>query len=205
MRTLIFALLFSCTLVSQATAQTKAAFSLPPRASGSKDAALVMEVFSDFECPHCGELYTKVLTRVIEEYCDKGKLYLIHHDYPLPQHRFAPDAARWANAAAVAGKYEIVAAALFEQQAVWPATGEIEKVIAAALSPTDFKKTKQVYTEHKDALDSAIQNGLFLGHQNNVTHTPTTKITYKGNVVSVTEGIVGYSILKRFLDDQLAK
>ncbi len=164
-----------------------------------------MDVFSDFECPHCGDLYTKVLTRVIEEYCDKGKVYLVHHDYPLPQHKYAPDAARWANAAATVGKYEAVAAALFEKQAVWSVSGVVEPVVADAVGPADFKKVKQVYLDHKEVIEAAINNDIFLGHQNNVTQTPTTKITYKGAVVNVTPGTMSYGILKHFLDDQLAK
>jgi protein-disulfide isomerase len=53
------------------------------RGVGSKDAPIVIEVFSDFQCRGCAEFYLQTLARVIEEYGTKGKVYLIHREYPL--------------------------------------------------------------------------------------------------------------------------
>src|SRR5438034_8986261 len=66
-------------------------FTLPPRAAGNKDAPITLEVFSDFQCPGCRELYLRSLRRVIDEYCATGKVYLLHHDFPLPQHKYSGD------------------------------------------------------------------------------------------------------------------
>ncbi len=181
-------------------------FTLPSRTSGLKDAPIVMEVFSDFECPHCKELYLRTLRRVIEDYCASGKVYLIHRDFPLDQiHRYAHDAARWAVASSTTGKYEAVAEALFTAQETWSASGNIEAVVAGVLSPAELQKVKQVMAAHKAEIDASIENDIFLGHQIQLTSTPTTKIEHKGAVLSVTPGMFPYATLKSYLDSQLAK
>src|SRR5579863_10173378 len=70
-------------------------FSIPAeRATGRKNAPIVIEVFTDFQCPHCREFYLQTLTKVMEDYCDKGKVYLIHRTFPL-HFRYSREAARW--------------------------------------------------------------------------------------------------------------
>ncbi len=110
---------------SPAPAAKADAFTLPERASGKKDAPIVMEVWTDFECPHCKELYLHTLRRLMDDYCATGKVYLIHRDFPLQGHVHAREAARWADAAATIGKYEEVTEALFSNQEVWSVSGNI--------------------------------------------------------------------------------
>jgi protein-disulfide isomerase len=191
---------------SPAPAAAKAdAFTLPPRASGSKDAPIVMEVWSDFECPHCKELYLRTLRRVIDDYCASGKVYLIHRDFPLPQHLHAREASRWASAAATVGKYEAVTEALFTTQEVWGASGNIEAAVAPVLSPAELQKVKQVMSAHKEEIEAAIDNDVSLGHAIQVDQTPTTKIAEKGATLSISPGNFPYATLKSYLDSQLAK
>src|SRR5712691_9145081 len=85
------------------------------RSVGRKEAPIKIEVFSDFQCAGCADFQLQTLARVREEYCATGKVYLIHHEYPLPipSHQYSRDAARWALASAAVGKYEVVADALF--------------------------------------------------------------------------------------------
>ncbi len=144
------------------------------------------------------------MTRVIEDYCAKGKVYLIYRDFPAPNHRYAPDAARWALACASIGKYEAVANALFQKQDAWSTNGNIEPVIAAQLTAAELKTVKQRMVAHKDEINAAIQSDVAIGRQGNFSGIPVTKIFYKGKVVNVTTGVVSYAILKRFLDQQLA-
>src|SRR5271166_5645726 len=64
-------------------------FSIPPRACGNKNASVVVEVYTDFECPHCAILYRETLKPMMKDYCTTGKIYFIHRDFPLPGHRFS--------------------------------------------------------------------------------------------------------------------
>jgi protein-disulfide isomerase len=66
-------------------------------------------------------------------------------------------------------------------------------------------QVKQAMAAHKEEIEAAIENDLFLGHQIQVTSTPTTKISQKGATLSVTAGIFPYATLKSYLDSQLAK
>jgi protein-disulfide isomerase len=213
----ILLLLAAAMLPSGATAQNKSApksppaakakaetLTLPPHAAGPKDASIVIEVWSDFECPHCKELYLRTLRRVIEDYCAAGKVYLIHRDFPLPQHAHAREASRWASAAATVGKYEEVTEALFTNQEIWSVNGNIEATVAPVLG-ADLAKVKQVMTAHKDEIEAAIESDLFLGHQAGVGQTPTTKISQKGAMLSLSPGNFPYATLKSYLDSQLAK
>ena len=58
----------------------------PHKAFGSKTAPLVLEVFSDFQCPACKTLYATTNRQLIDNYVSNGKVFLIHRDFPLPMH-----------------------------------------------------------------------------------------------------------------------
>jgi protein-disulfide isomerase len=180
------------------------AFSLPPRASGRPDAPLVIEVFSDFECPACRELYVKTIKRMIPEYCATGKVYLIHHDFPLPQHRYSRLAAVWADAAATIGKYEQVTDALFSNQDSWVTSGKVSEVVATALGPADFQKVKQVVDTHRTEIDAAIEADFKAGSAMEVKETPTTRVTSHGKVITDKQaGQIAYSVLRTYIEQNL--
>jgi protein-disulfide isomerase len=61
---------------------------------GASDAKVVVQMWSDFECPFCAEVHP-VLTEMLRVYA--GKVRLVWHDYPLPFHahsRLAANAGR---------------------------------------------------------------------------------------------------------------
>lgn len=62
---------------------------------GSKNAPLRLEDFTDFECPACKYLFEHTTKMVIEDYVNTGKVYLIHHDFPLSMHQYSKEAAYW--------------------------------------------------------------------------------------------------------------
>ncbi|MEI9935609.1 MAG: thioredoxin domain-containing protein [Pseudomonadota bacterium] len=65
---------------------------------GSADAKVVVQMWSDFECPFCAEVHP-VLSEMLRVYA--GKVRLVWHDYPLPFHahsRLAANAGREAYA-----------------------------------------------------------------------------------------------------------
>ena len=80
----------------------------PREAVGSKSAPVVMEVFSDFQCPACKSLYESTNRQLMDSYVNTGKVYLIHRDFPLPMHSHSKEAAQYSRAAAQIGKLEAV-------------------------------------------------------------------------------------------------
>ena len=183
-------------------AQSKAAISetSPAKALGSKTAPIVMEVFSDFQCPACRELYQQTLRPVIENYVSANKVYLVHRDMPLPVHKYARDAARYANAAARLGKFEKVVAALYGKQDRWSADGNIEAAVAEVLTPAEMKKVREMLRDGK--LDAAIDRDVSLGNMVPVRQTPTMIITHRGKTERFV-GWVSYAILRLYLEDLL--
>src|SRR5678815_2424980 len=114
MSKVILSLLFAGIAVAAATPAVA-----PSKTVGVASAPIQIEVFSDFQCPSCKRLYEETLRPLMADLVAKGKVYLIHRDYPLQQHPHARQAAAYANAAARLNKYELVCAQLFRQQSVW--------------------------------------------------------------------------------------
>src|SRR6266478_3390589 len=89
----ILAVLVPLTITAQA--QTVAS----SRAIGPIMAAVTVDVYSDFQCPSCKMLAEQTLPRVVQDYALKGKIRLVHHDFPLSMHQYAKQAALLAAAA----------------------------------------------------------------------------------------------------------
>jgi protein-disulfide isomerase len=189
-----------------------AAAATPVKTFGNKTAPITMEVFSDYQCPSCGSFFEQTLRPLLgpDGYVAAGKVYLVHRDFPLPMHAYSHQAARWANAAAKIGKFQDVDAALFDNQSAWGADGNIEKFVAAALSPADFKRVQKLMagcepTSTACALDAYITSDQELGKAVPVQATPTFVVFYKGQKYPASSGIVTYPILKQFFDSLLSQ
>ena len=173
----------------------------PHEAFGSKNAPIVMEVFSDFQCPACKTLFNTTNRQVMDNYVTTGKVYLIHRDFPLPMHAHSQVAAQYSRAAAQIGKFEPVEQALFDNQEKWEQTGDVDGTVAAVLSPAEMTKIRTLVKG--GTLNAAIQKDLALGRLYNVNQTPTTVFHAKGQTFPYA-GVMSYEILRKFLD-QLAK
>ena len=124
-------------------AQVEKSARAPVKAYGSPSAPITMEVFTDYECPTCRSFYEQTLRPLINDYVATGKVYVIHHDFPLSVHKYSGQAARWANAAAEVGQFDGVEAALYDNQSSWETDGSVEKYISAALPPAAFKRVQE--------------------------------------------------------------
>jgi protein-disulfide isomerase len=175
----------------------------PTKTSGQKNAPLIMEVFTDFQCPACKQLYTTTLQRVAENYANTGKLYIIHRDFPLQQHAYSRIAANYARAAAHIGKDEAVELVLFQNQEKWEATGDIKGTLASVLSPTEMKKVEALV--ESQTLDLLVETDRQHGLTAAVNQTPTSVIHTKNGQVFPVVGFVSYENFKAFLDQLLAQ
>src|SRR5215475_850941 len=77
---------------------------------GNPSAPILLELYSDFMCPHCKHLHEDILPAIIVDFVKSGKAYLVFREFPLniPQHVYSRPAANYATAAARIGKYEAV-------------------------------------------------------------------------------------------------
>ena len=206
-------------------AKPAAPLGAPVKTYGSSNAPITMEVFSDYECPSCRNLYENTLRSLINDYVAAGKVYLIHRDYPLPMHKYGYEAARWLNASARVGKFADVESALYDNQNSWAADGNIGKYVLAAMSPAEFKRVETImhgcgadsagtkpasFALGQSAgaacsVDSYIEADRVLGNKVPVQATPTYVITYKGNRLPAGSGFVSWPILKQFFDSLLSQ
>lgn len=168
---------------------------------GSPSAPVTIDLYSDYQCPACRALYLGTITQVMADSVATGKVYLIDHDFPLPMHPHAKQAAEYANAAAKIRKFETVSNALFQKQPIWAADGNIDAVVAAVLTPPEMTKLRVALKD--PSIDQSIANDVALGTKAGLRQTPTMIISRNGKTYPMS-GIVSYPILKRFLDD-LAK
>jgi protein-disulfide isomerase len=194
------------------TAKPKASVTAPPQTKitaaqiavaktlGSKNAPIQFEVFSDFQCPMCRSFFLSTSHKLLEDYCSAGKVYLIHHDFPLPipAHVHSEEAARWANAAAAIGKFHEVEAALYTNQESWGATGKIEEVVANVLSPTDLKRVRALVENPE--VKAAIQHDKDLGNSRGYSSTPTLLVTHNGHSDQLNPIGLTPNVLKPYFD-----
>ena len=174
----------------------------PREAVGSKSAPVVMEVFSDFQCPACKSLYESTNRQLMDSYVNTGKVYLIHRDFPLPMHSHSKEAAQYSRAAAQIGKLEAVEDVLFQNQEKWEASGDIDGTVAKVLSPAEMTKVRALVKS--GSVDASIAKDQALGNNTyRVSQTPTTIFHANGQTYPYA-GVMNWDILKQFLDQLLA-
>lgn len=212
---------------AKTAAKPAATLGAPVKSYGSSSAPITMEVFSDYECPSCRNLYENTLRPMIADYVAAGKVYLVHRDYPLPMHKYGYEAARWLNASARIGKFADVEAALYDNQNYWAQDGNIAKYVEGTMSAAEFKRVESIMhgcgfdappgmksasfalgqSGSGDAcpLDPYIEADRALGNKIPVSATPTYVISYKGNHLPAGSGMVSWPILKQFFDSLLSQ
>jgi protein-disulfide isomerase len=174
----------------------------PHKALGSKSAPIIMEVFSDFQCPACKTLYTSTNRLIIDNYVNTGKIYLIHRDFPLPMHAYSRIAARYARAAAQIGKGEPVEQVLFQMQEKWEVSGDVDGTVASVLTPAEMTKVRALVKG--GTLEAGIDKDYSFGQIYHINQTPTTVLHVKDQTYPVV-GVVSYDILHNFIDQLLSQ
>jgi protein-disulfide isomerase len=174
----------------------------PHKAFGSKNAPVIMEIFSDYQCPSCKALFLSTNRLLMDNYVSTGKVYVIHRDFPLDIHAYSRVAARYARAAAQIGKVEAVEQAIYQNQEKWEQTGDVDGTVAAVLTPAEMTKVRALVKG--GTLDALINKDFALGQMYRVNQTPTTVFHCKGQTYPYS-GSMTYDTLKQFLEQLLAQ
>ena len=166
---------------------------------GTPESPIRIEVFSDFQCPACRELYLDTMKQVLRDYCSMDKVCVIYHEFPLQMHPYSREAARYSLAAQRLGRlqWQAVVDALYTNQAVWSASGGVQSIVAKSLSPADFQKVLQLIQD--PSINGTIERDIALGNKREVKSTPTFFITAIGKEQKVVGGLP-YLVLKDFFD-----
>jgi len=174
----------------------------PAKAFGSRNAPVIMEIFSDFQCPACRQLFITTTQRVMDNYVNNNKVFVVHRDFPLPMHAYSRVAASYARAAAHVGKGDAVEMALFQNQEKWEMSGDVKGTVAAVLTPVEMKKV-QALVDGK-TLELLIDKDRQLAMAVPVNQTPTSIIHTRDGQSYPVVGYVSFDVLKTLLD-QLTK
>jgi protein-disulfide isomerase len=198
-------------LFAQAPMHRTAATATPPKSvteknfkeSGSPNAPLTLELYTDYQCPSCRTFFLDTLPSVMSEYVATGKVRLIHRDFPLPQHAYSKIATRYANAAGQVGMYEVAATQIFKTQAEWEQNGNVDGELAKVIPPGTMQKIREL-VKSDSHLDDSVTADVALGNQDRLNQTPTMVIVSHGKRNKI-DGPVPFNILKSYFDQLLAK
>jgi protein-disulfide isomerase len=171
-------------------------------AFGDPKAPILIEVFSDFQCPGCKRFHDEDLPLIVKDYVAPGKAYLVYRYFPLAMHPYGRKAAELVCACAQLGKYEQAADILFARQSAWSQDGKLDETLAAVLTPAERQKVATLIGSPsvQKPIDSDMAEGAALG----VKGTPTVLVTYKSRRYPlVGEGLFNYRWIKATLDDFL--
>ncbi|MBI4466824.1 MAG: thioredoxin domain-containing protein [Acidobacteria bacterium] len=201
---LAIVVLLAASLLPAQKPASKSAEELRPQCLGNPNAAVSIEVFSDHQCPACRQLYLETMRSVLADYGMPGKVCLTYYEFPLRAHKYSRDAARYSQAASRLGPMQWiqVADALYYYQPQWSESGEIEPVVAKALSEKDMSQVRQWLKDPK--LEAAIERDLNEGTRRAVRSTPTIFVTANGSTERFT-GVLQYPIFRRYLDNLLTR
>ncbi|MEY2511093.1 MAG: hypothetical protein QOE26_1856 [Verrucomicrobiota bacterium] len=153
---------------------------LPPEAKGApasgihvrgkEDALVTIEEFGDFQCPPCS-LMSRLLEKTEEEY--RGRVRMIFHHFPLPNHAHAREAAIVAEAAGMQGRFWEMHDLLYREQAAWSNAPDAPSLFNsyAAKAGLDMERFKKDLRD--PAVAARVEGDHKLGESRGVTSTPT--------------------------------
>lgn len=140
---------------------------------GSADAPVTIVEYSDFQCPACAA-YNPVLKQLIDE--SAGKARLVYRHFPLPQHRYAILASKYAEAAGIQGKFWEMNDLIFSGQADWESVSDADEASAifdGYAQSLSLDMTKLASDINNPETESKIIEQYRAGSRAGVNSTPT--------------------------------
>jgi protein-disulfide isomerase len=169
------------------------------RALGKADAPVTLEVWSDFQCPVCGEFARTVEPALISKYVTPGTLRIVHHDAAFQGARSGSgydesvEAAAGARCAADQGGYWPYQDWVFANQngenlGAFAATRLVTMASAAGLDVPTWKACVATGTAQE-----AVRVETSEAHASGVNGTPTMKVN--GQTITGLRGVADMSAL----------
>lgn len=145
-------------------------------AKGPEDAKVTLVEFSDYQCPYCKRYVDETYTQIMKDFGDK--IRYVFHDYPLPFHSNAKNAAMASRCAADQDKFWEYHEELFAKQEDWGEGTTTDKFVTYAtdlgLKTADFKTCLDTKKYEK-----AVDDDMALGQKVGVSGTPSFFINGK--------------------------
>lgn len=137
---------------------------------GNAKAAVILEEFSDFQCPACAA-YAPAVAEISKNFATD--VAVVYRHLPLRSiHPHADKAARAAEAAGMQGKFWEMHDLLFAKQAEWSATGSQENFLAYA-ETIGLDQEKFLLDWAGANVKAAVSRDESLARAKNLSSTPT--------------------------------
>jgi protein-disulfide isomerase len=165
---------------------------------GSADASVVIEVFSDYQCPACRELYLGTIRPLSRDPVWGRRICVIYRDIPLEKHRYSREASRYAIAARRIGpeSWRRVTEALYAAQAKWSQDGKIEAVVEDALPAGEAARLKEFM--RLPATDEYLDQEFARANRRQIRSVPTFFIQMNGREERIV-GRIPLDLLRAYL------
>ena len=168
---------------------------------GPKDAKVLIEEFSDFQCPYCGLHARETFPKIKREYIDKGLVRYQFINVPLRRiHPAAQKAAEAAMCAGKQGKFWEMHEALFNNQPQWVRAGNPIQMFEGYASELGLEEDAFNACLRGGDMALQIDDDIAEAIQRGVRATPTFFIN--GRKV---EGAYPYEIFKKIIEEELQK
>lgn len=169
---------------------------------GTLNAPILLEVYSDFQCPACRTFFLEVIIPAVKEYGNSGKICVLYNEFPLNAHKYSLKAARYSLAAQRVGRKQWLAVmqALYQRQPIWTQDGNIDKALNGVISSGDLAQIKKIARE--PSIHDAVNREVVLGEKREIHSTPTVFVTVNKRTQKI-ERVLPYEVWKDFFDDNL--
>lgn len=142
---------------------------------GRLDAPIVMEEFSDYQCPYCSRFTNETMPGLLENQVANGEIVIVFHDFPL--NSIHPQAAIAANAARCAGEggaaaYWAMHDRLFADIGEW-SNNDAHTVFAGYAEELGFAGSDFVACLEENRHAEAVEADLAFGQSRGVGSTPS--------------------------------
>jgi len=138
---------------------------------GDENAPIALVVYSDFQCPFCGE-FLVTLEKLRADWIDTGKVKIQYRDFPLSMHFNSVPAHLAANAAAKQGKYMEMHRMLFEKQKEWESATNPKKFFSDYAQELGLERDQFETDSEDSSLMSEILEDKEAGRIAGVSGTP---------------------------------
>jgi protein-disulfide isomerase len=165
---------------------------------GAKNAKVIIEEFSDFQCPYCHQYFANTYGQVFDNYIKSGKVSYVYYNYPLNFHPQAPKAAEAALCAGDQNKFWEMHDVLMENQSLWSGNNNAVQVyqnLASALKLNDAQFQECLNT---NKYSKQVEKDIAAGESKGVSGTPTFLINGKKLV-----GSQPYETIKEMIEGEL--
>jgi protein-disulfide isomerase len=157
--------------LTTATSSTDGATRAPEEQSrGNPMAPVTLEEFGDYQCPPCGAV-ALLLPKLEADY--GSKLRVVFRHFPLDGHKHAREAAHFAEAAGLQGKFWELHEMIYKHRENWTNLDDVTPIFSGYAAELGLDVARLRKDVQSDAVRDRVTRDQQLGTSRGVSATPT--------------------------------